>query len=108
MLSIDVTPRPTFIPAQCDWSAGSHRRSLAEVLVHAAPGRDSAPPGQHEVGRASGLGLTVSAILHSARARAHVSLEVSEILSVSRHPMITRVAHQGQSQPAPPQLHQRQ
>ena len=29
------------------------------------------------------------------------------VTDVTRHPMITRVAHQGQSQPAPPQLHQR-
>ena len=30
--------------------------------------------------------------------RAHIGLEVNEILLVHRHPMITRVAHQGQSQ----------
>jgi hypothetical protein len=54
MMSIDVTPKPPFMPGQCDWSAGSHRRSLAEVLVDTAPGCDSAAPGQHEVGRASG------------------------------------------------------
>jgi hypothetical protein len=54
MLSIDVTPKPAFIPARCDWSAGSHRRSLAEVLAGTAPGCDSAAPGQHEARRASG------------------------------------------------------
>ena len=53
MMSIDVTPKPTFIPARCDWSAGSHRRSLAEVLADTTPGCDSAAPGQHEAGRAS-------------------------------------------------------
>jgi len=54
MMSIDVTPKPAFMPAQCDRSAGSHRGSLAEVLVGTVPGCDSAAPGQHEVGRASG------------------------------------------------------
>jgi len=52
---------PPSAQAQCDWSAGSHRRSLAGVLAgtapgcaSAAPGCASAAPGQHEVGRASG------------------------------------------------------
>jgi len=94
MLSIDVTPKPAFIPAQCDWSAGSHPGSLTGVLVGTAPGCDSAAPGQHEVGRASGR-IYDPAYLHG---RAHVGLEVSEILLVRRHPMITRGAHQGQSQ----------
>ena len=46
-----------------------------------------------------------------AEARQHetgqrVGLEVSQILLAHRRTVITQVAYQGQSQPAPPQLHQ--
>ena len=38
VMSIDITRSRPFVPAQCDRSAGSHRRSLAEVLVDSASG----------------------------------------------------------------------
>jgi hypothetical protein len=72
-MSIDITPKPAFIPARCDWSAGSRRGSLAEVLAGTASGCDSAAPGRHEAGRASGPDSLHLRSCISARAPTSVS-----------------------------------
>ena len=75
---------------QRDWSAGDRRRSLAEVLVDAAPGRDLAAPGQHEVGPASGPDSPHLRSGMSAGARVATSVSMSaRSSSFARHPMIT-------------------
>jgi hypothetical protein len=33
MLLTGVAPGPAFRPARCDWTAGRHRRSLAEAIA---------------------------------------------------------------------------
>jgi hypothetical protein len=104
MLSIDVTPRPTFIPARVtsllEATVGRWPRCLP--MQHPAAARPRPAGTKPDPPGARTHRICDPAYLYG---RARVDLKASEILFVPRHPMIRRVAHHGQSQPAPPQLH---
>src|ERR1039457_3631458 len=92
MLSIDVTPRPTFIPARVtsllEATAGRWTRCLP--MQHPAAARPRPTSTKPDPPGARTHRICDPAYLYG---RARVDLKASEILLVHRHPMIRRGAH---------------